>query len=276
MNTIINSAFRTASIALATLLLVAVSFAIAPKAHATELDGWDTVGYYDMSSPTYDYGYDTGYSGMGSFTGGGFRGGSSLGGGYSYSTVYAPTNTNTCTAVNSCNSYWDDHSIFNAPTTIVTNNPAPQTVVYSQPTSYPVYQPVYTQPAPVYTPTYYPAQRPIAYNNTPYVTLAAVPYTGLELGPLGTALYWGFLVLWCLFAAYLIVVKKVHNKIVAWFTGGTEPKTLEQKSGLPASAVLAETGYPRTFEREFSVKSAPTLRFTGIDPFVLAQINRAK
>ena len=100
-----------------------------------------------------------------------------------------------------------------------------------------------------------------------------MPYTGLELGFWGTIAYWGFLVLWCLIAAYLIVVKKVQNKIAAWFVG-TEPKTLEQKSGLPASGVLAETGDPRTFEREFSVKSSAQL-FAGIDSFVLSQINRA-
>ena len=287
MNSIINSAFRNISIALATLLLVAVSFAIAPKAHATELDGWDTVGSYDISSPTYDYGYDTGSYGGGYSYGGGFTGGSTMGGssyrqapGYAYQPQYtSPSNTNiwdngntytyapseTCTAVNSCNSYWDDHSIFNAPTTIVTNNPAPQTIVYAQ------QPPVYTQPAPVYTPTYYPAQRPIAYNNTPYVTLAAVPYTGLELGPVGTALYWGFLVLWCLLAAYLIVVKKIQNKIAAWFTGSPQNSTAQKSSDLPSSGALRATPAGQTFVRQ---NFAPKL--AGIDPFILGQISRAK
>jgi len=50
---------------------------------------------------------------------------------------------------------------------------------------------------------------------TPYITLSSVPYTGLELGPVGTALYWSFLVFWALFAAYLIVVKRVQNRIYA-------------------------------------------------------------
>jgi len=45
------------------------------------------------------------------------------------------------------------------------------------------------------------------------VTLSAVPYTGLELGPVGTVLYWAFLAFWCLLAAYLIVVKKVQNSV---------------------------------------------------------------
>ena len=296
MNSIINKTIRNVSIALAMLLLVAVSFAITQKAQATDLFGDYGYGDYYASDLggsdfgygdyyTSDYGYgdyypDTGFSdygyggGMGGFTGGWSFGGGGYGGGYGggsgYSSVYAPTNTsvfaptNTCTATNSCNTTTQ----INAPTNIVTNTTAAP--------SYPVYQPVYTQPAPVYTPpVYYPAQQPIAYNNNPYVTLAAVPYTGLELGFWGTIAYWGFLVLWCLIAAYLIVVKKIQNKIAAWFTGGTKPKTLEQKSGLPASAVLAETGDPRTFEREFSVKSSAPL-FAGIDSFVLSQVNRAK
>jgi len=54
---------------------------------------------------------------------------------------------------------------------------------------------------------------PPVYPNTPYVTLAAVPYTGLELGPVGTVLYWAFLAFWCALAAYLIVVKKVQNSV---------------------------------------------------------------
>src|SRR3990167_4271163 len=171
----------------------------------------DSYDFYPMDSGFSDYGYS---GGMGGFTGGWSFGGGGYGGGSGYSSVYAPTNTsvfaptNTCTATNSCNTTTQ----INAPTNIVTNTTAAP--------SYPVYQPVYTQPAPVYTPpVYYPAQQPIAYNNTPYVTLAAVPYTGLELGFWGTIAYWGFLVLWCLIAAYLIVVKKIQNKIAAWFTG---------------------------------------------------------
>ncbi len=59
---------------------------------------------------------------------------------------------------------------------------------------------------------------PPAYN-TPYVSLASVPYTGLELGPYGTVIYWSFLILWCLFAAYLVAVKKIQNTIANWFVG---------------------------------------------------------
>jgi hypothetical protein len=154
--------------------------------------------------------------------------------------------------------------------------------------SYPVYQPVYNPP--VYIPTgpalydicpnivgtqaslpvgYYVQngycyQNTIAYQAQPYVTLAAVPYTGLELGPVGTAVYWGFLVLWCLIAAYLIAVKKVQNSIVAWFTGST-PSQVEH------AVTLAPAGHAHVAET-----SAHSAQFDGIDPFIQSQINRTK
>ena len=369
MQTITNSAVRTFSFAFAALLLFAVPFAFAPKAHATDLFGGDTSGdyyppdgstygdyyptdtstygdYYPTDTSTYGDYYPTDYS-YGSY--GGYT--SPSYGGYSspYYTqpnytqpnytrptytnpvytspsytspsytnmwdngntytdtwnngnttawdngntyMYSPSTTETCTTPNSCSSYNNGNTTdsYNtstyAPTTIVTDshnivsssfdshnvyNPYP----VSYPTTQVVYasapvQPTYTQPA--YQPTYQPTYQPrVAYNN-PGISLAAIPYTGLDLGPWGTAVYWGFLVLWCLIAAYLIAVKKVQNKFATWLFG-TKPKLLEQKSGLPASGVLAETGDPRTFEREVSVKSAS--QFSGIDPFIASQISRA-
>ena len=44
-----------------------------------------------------------------------------------------------------------------------------------------------------------PTDQPLA-----FVYLSQIPYTGLDLGPLGTALYWLMLVLWSLAAAYLV------------------------------------------------------------------------
>jgi hypothetical protein len=38
-----------------------------------------------------------------------------------------------------------------------------------------------------------------------YVYLSQIPYTGLDLGPIGTVVYWAVLILWCLAAAYLII-----------------------------------------------------------------------
>ncbi len=38
-----------------------------------------------------------------------------------------------------------------------------------------------------------------------FVYLSQIPYTGLDLGPLGTALYWMMLILWSLAAAYLVL-----------------------------------------------------------------------
>ncbi len=282
MNIITSNTVRNLTLALAAVLLVAVSFAIAPKAHADYLEdsynaypidsgytpdsfnaypidsGYtpDSYNAYPIDSgytPSYSGGYSGGYGGGSFFTGGGYMGSS----GYSssYSSVYAPTNT--CTATNSCNTTTQ----INAPTNIVTNTSGGGSYPVYQP-SYPVYQPVYSS---VYVPpVYYPAQRPIAYNNTPYVTLSQVPYTGLDLGPVGTTLYWGFLVLWCLIAAYLIAVKKIQNKIAAWFMHST-PEHVAHVARAPHHHV-AHAAHATHAHKTHS----------GIDPFIQSQINRAK
>jgi hypothetical protein len=96
----------------------------------------------------------------------------------------------------------------------------------------------------------------------PYVTLSSVPYTGLELGPVGTALYWGFLVLWCLFAAYMIAVKRVQNTFVAWLTGG---KKAHAHTAHVAHAVHAPA---------HKVEHKAAVQHSGIDPFIASQIGR--
>ena len=112
--------------------------------------------------------------------------------------------------------------------------------------------------ATVYVNVYPPVQPPV-YPNTPYVTLSAVPYTGLELGPVGTALYWAFLAFWCALAAYLIVVKKVQNQVYASLTnflfGSRESHTVASHAAHTASVVHNED---RT------------------DDFIMAQINRVR
>ncbi|HEX2792560.1 MAG TPA: hypothetical protein VHO23_02500, partial [Candidatus Paceibacterota bacterium] len=50
----------------------------------------------------------------------------------------------------------------------------------------------------------FPDDEPLA-----FVYLSDMPYTGLDLGPLGTALYWTMLVLWSGAAAYLVVFNAV-------------------------------------------------------------------
>jgi hypothetical protein len=194
---------------------------------STDSGSWVTdsvTPYYDSSSnggtwvtdsvtPYYDnYGgssYGGGYM-TGGGHGGGYMTGGVFGGGYMTPIRTVPSNSNTntnvidngnsCTAVNSCNYN------LNAPTTVTTvTNPPPvaQPIVYTQP---PV---VYNNPPIVYNnpPVYNP--RPA----TPYITLSQVPYTGLDLGFWGTIAYWGFLIFWCLVIAYLVVVKKVQNRI---------------------------------------------------------------
>jgi hypothetical protein len=80
-------------------------------------------------------------------------------------------------------------------------------------------------------PAYYPQQNyTVGYNNTgynvhpvvyannapqaPYITLNQVPYTGLDLGPVGLVVYYSFLALTAMLGYYLIVVKKIQNTLV--------------------------------------------------------------
>jgi hypothetical protein len=115
----------------------------------------------------------------------------------------------------------------------------------------------------------------ISYNppvyQAPYVSLAAVPYTGLELGPVGTALYWSFLVLWCLVAAYLIVVKRVQNTILEKLNGflfGSTPVVV----GNTNFSHQDVASMPRREEKHnpSSIKN----EVDATDEFVLSQINR--
>lgn len=302
MNTFTNNTVRTLGSAFAALILLALPLA---AVHAADLGtGWDTTGYTDYSSPSYDYsspsysGWDTtGYTdystpsysgwdttGYTDYTSPSYTGYSSYTPSYSsympssfYSTfptqsqsqsqsqsstnVNTNVNTNTCSATNSCNTTTQ----INAPTTVTTNTTGGGG--YSYPVYTPVYQPVYQPPVyqPVYTPPVY--QQPIAYNQpAPYVSLSAVPYTGLDLGPVGTALYWGFLILWCLGAAYLIVVKRVQNKLVGALNGFLFGHT----SHAPVAHVAPAAAHAP------AIKAVPAKTiFSGIDPFIASQISRA-
>ena len=53
----------------------------------------------------------------------------------------------------------------------------------------------------------------------PYITLAAVPYTGLDMGPFGQVVYWSFLALCGLLGVYLIGVRHMHRDIALWLQG---------------------------------------------------------
>lgn len=210
-------------------------------------------------------------------------------------------NTNTCTN-GSCNTNIDDHSVVNIPTTVTVNStqqtqfcpsgmsgtypncywPTVQTCptntfgtwpncTYPQPTTYDIC-PNIAGVQPSLMPGYY-IQNGNCYQNVtpiypapapqPYVTLSSVPYTGLDLGPVGTTLYWGFLVLWCLFAAYLIAVKRVHSKLAGWIVGSsTSAHVAHDSHAAPAAHASAH--------------AAPAPQFAGIDPFIASQINRAR
>lgn len=250
----------------------------------------DTTDYYggDYSYDTADYGtsYDSGYSAP-SF------GGSSYGSGYSYSMptfgsanygyrqTYFPqyttpsntvvnTETNTCTD-NSCNSSYVDNSIVDNSVKISNsyNNQKKQDHGndcdngYNYGNQYGYGQQGYNYGSYNYQGNCYSYAAPITFpvNTTPYITLSQAPYTGLDLGPFGEVLYWAFLVLWCLGAAYLVVVKRVQNKLVSFLNGflfGSSAKTAVHAAHAPKAAAA----------------SAPLVE-DGIDPFIKSQIKRA-
>lgn len=187
------------------------------------------------------------------------------------------TTSNTCIYPGSCSV--DDHSVVNANTTIssptnitVTNPPASQTqIVYNNPApvyTNPVYQTptYYSNPTPVYQPTY---QQPVYRNpSTPYITLSQVPYTGLELGPIGRVVYWSFLTLFSLFGAYLIVVKRAHVAVARGLKSALFGEADEHTQ--VAHKVAEQHAHEEVIETPAAANTDST------DEFILSQINRAR
>jgi hypothetical protein len=114
---------------------------------------------------------------------------------------------------------------------------------------------------------------PVLNDNVPYVTLQEVPYTGLDLGPVGTALYWGLLGLWCAMMAYFIVVKRLHYKMAL--------KLNEMFFGESEEGVEVETETPASDEPmtpAVAVASAPVTKAEHadlMDDFITSQIFKA-
>src|SRR3989338_8562796 len=118
----------------------------------------------------------------------------------------------------------------------------------------------------------YQQYTPPVYNNpqNPFITLSALPYTGLDLGPVGTALYWSFLILWCLIAAYLIVVKKVQTRIVRWINTFLFGSTALATENNTVDGLKTATA-PQPKQKQ-EVKN----EFGRIDSFIASQILRAR
>jgi hypothetical protein len=211
----------------------------------------------------------------------------------SNSNTYAPTNTtttitdngNSCTAGNSCNTTYNGGN-----TTITTTTPAPvidnNNVIASTPAPVQtVYQqvPVYTS-QPVYTPTYSApvcntcscnsayCPQTVAYNNpaTPYISLTAVPYTGLDLGPAGEVIYWSLLILMCLVGAYLIAVKRVQNTMAAWLKAFLLGEKESAKTDVSETSTSMSHAYVAPIRSSHMIP-APT---SGVDDFIMAQVHR--
>jgi hypothetical protein len=96
------------------------------------------------------------------------------------------------------------------------------------------------------TPNYYV---PVVNNPTPYVSLSQIPYTGLDMGPLGQAMYWLSLVVFAGAASYLVLY--FNGGVLAFARGRSarqqvvEPKiqmptVSAAKTPAPAPIVTAE------------------------------------
>jgi hypothetical protein len=209
--------------------------------------------YIDYSySPTYDYGY--GYSAP-----------SYSSGGYSYytpsysipsysqpskSSSNSSSNTEVCNAENSCNTNYSYDLDYNYESNVEINIEGDTDKKR------------------------YDNDRKVSYQ-APYVSLSQVPYTGLELGPVGTALYWSFLVLWCLVAAYLIVVKRVQNTLLSKlnvFLFGEPGATQATSQGLSEREIEHYASMLRSSAKKHEVAKSED----ETDEFVLAQINRSR
>lgn len=322
---------RTSGIALAALVLLALTFTPSAAGAADFEDygwvdtasydtwepsydsyddyGWVDTAYYDTWEPEYDYetdygsyGYEDTYGGSyggGSYGGGSYGGGSFGGGSFfgSPSYIYQPQPSRPSSNSNTNNNYNNNQNQNINDVDVNVNVGAERDYDrnrdHDRDYDY-EYEYDYRNPV-VYNP-------PVYYNPTPYVTLSQVPYTGLELGFWGTIAYWSFLVVWCLIAAYLIAVKKVHTRIAARIktilfgddmgvshpvyatnapslaTAGVSNETLGEKFSRTEIAALAsaliealEGKTTRSYE-----PVAPAVQKDSTDPFILSQINRAK
>lgn len=103
--------------------------------------------------------------------------------------------------------------------------------------------------------------------NVPFVTLSQVPYTGLDLGPFGTFMYFVSLTLWCLYMTYLVVIKKIHIAIAQYlnslfFKSSTASVESEKKETTPVQAL------PYVMEYKAPKEDA-------VDEFIMQQIHRS-
>ncbi len=97
-----------------------------------------------------------------------------------------------------------------------------------------------------------PDDQPLA-----FVYLSQMPYTGLDLGPIGTAMYWLMLVLWSLAAAYLVFFSALpfaYRKIGAF--GGSVKEVLRTEPVKPVHHVAHAAPAPAHAPASHAVQSA--------------------
>lgn len=74
------------------------------------------------------------------------------------------------------------------------------------------------------------------------VYLSEIPYTGLDLGPVGTVIYWALLIIWSLAAAYLVLfggLPLLRRKLTSFGSSVSEALNTQPAGLLPAHAGVA-------------------------------------
>jgi len=103
------------------------------------------------------------------------------------------------------------------------------------------------------------------------VTLSQVPYTGLDLGPIGTILYWLGLVLLCALLAYLIAVRQVQNVLLGWLAVKMfGDQTIPTHPAYAMAEEAAQEEAPATYVRPATLAQKQASDY--VDPFLLRQI----
>lgn len=109
-----------------------------------------------------------------------------------------------------------------------------------------------------------PGEQPLA-----FVYLSQIPYTGLDLGPWGTAMYWIMLILWSLAAAYLVLFSAMPFALKRVNAFGSQVKeTLAGDSEVPepvqeyASISVEEAPVARTY-----TAPEPTIEYQATEGF---------
>ncbi|MEK7515750.1 MAG: hypothetical protein AAB555_02370, partial [Patescibacteria group bacterium] len=111
-----------------------------------------------------------------------------------------------------------------------------------------------------------------------YLYLSQIPYTGLELGPVGTVLYWLALIIWALALAYLVLfgvaprvnrsIRNFGSRISDSLNNAESRTTSHMLTPIPQTAVQENVEIPRGYSSYEGFKSFAHNGALSIDDIV--------